>query len=103
MYRIDFYVPEAELEKVKTAMFKAGAGRFDNYKQCAWQTKGTGQFEPINSANPTIGNLNTLEQLEEYKVEILCTKDHLQQVLEAMKSAHSYEQVAYSVLKMEDL
>ncbi|SMN00531.1 Bsu YqfO NIF3/CutA domain [uncultured Candidatus Thioglobus sp.] len=103
MYRIDFYVPETDLEKVKIAMFKAGAGQFDNYQQCAWQTKGEGQFKAINNANPTIGELGVLETLEEYKVEILCAETCLQQVIIAMKSAHSYEQVAYSVLKMEDL
>ena len=52
MYQISFYVPEADLEIVKNAMFDAGAGQFDNYEQCAWQTIGMGQFKPINEAQP---------------------------------------------------
>lgn len=50
MYQIGFYVPETDLEIVKNAMFEAGAGKYDNYENCAWQTIGMGQFKPIDGA-----------------------------------------------------
>ena len=46
VFQISFYVPEDNLEAVKTAMFNAGAGKFNNYQNCAWQTMGKGQFKP---------------------------------------------------------
>ncbi|CAC9626345.1 hypothetical protein [uncultured Gammaproteobacteria bacterium] len=64
---------------------------------------GQGQFKPINNAKPAIGVLNKLETLKEYKVEMLCAKENLKATIKAMKSAHPYEQVAYSILKMENL
>lgn len=103
MYQISFYVPESELEVVKNAMFDAGAGKFSNYENCAWQTTGVGQFKPIGDANPTIGILDELEAVEEYKVEMLCTEATIEPVINAMKFAHPYEQVAYTVVKMENL
>jgi len=103
MYKISFYAPEKDLELVKNAMFDAGAGKFNNYENCAWQTIGMGQFKPINNANPTIGVLDELEAIEEYKVEMMCVEDNLQIVIEAMKFAHPYEQVAYSVYKMDNI
>ena len=48
-------------------MFTAGAGRFNNYKQCAWQTEGKGQFMPVGDAQPAIGELDELETIAEYK------------------------------------
>ena len=72
MYQISFYVPETDLEMVKNAMFEAGAGKFNNYENCAWQTIGMGQFKPVGDANPTIGYLDELEGIEEYKVEMMC-------------------------------
>ena len=102
MYQISFYVPETGLEKVKNAMFDAGAGRYNNYQQCAWQTIGMGQFKPVNNARPAIGLLGELETIEEYKVEMICTNDKLQQALEAMKTSHPYEEVAYTVIKMDN-
>jgi hypothetical protein len=102
MYQISFYVPETDLEIVKHAMFEAGAGRFDNYEQCAWQTIGMGQFKPIGDARPAIGFLDELEVIEEYKVEMICVDDNLQRALEAMKFSHPYEEVAYTVVKMDN-
>ncbi len=100
-YQINFYVPIKYAQVVKNAMFDAGAGKFDNYEHCAWQTLGTGQFKPIGDARPIIGELNKLKVLEEYKVEMLCTKDKIKQVISVMKLTHPYEQVAYSIFKME--
>lgn len=34
MYKICFYVPESHLEKVKEALFAAGAGKIGNYDSC---------------------------------------------------------------------
>ena len=55
MYRINFYVPETHLEIVKDALFQAGAGKIGHYDHCCWQTKGTGQFRPLDSSSPHIG------------------------------------------------
>ncbi len=103
MYQISFYVPEADLEIVKNAMFDAGAGKFNNYKNCAWQTIGMGQFKPIDNANPTIGVLDKLETVEEYKVEILCADNDINAVIKAMKFAHPYEEVAFCVIKLQQI
>ncbi|MBE8189741.1 MAG: NGG1p interacting factor NIF3 [Candidatus Thioglobus sp.] len=101
MYQISFYVPESDLENVKNAMFAAGAGRFNNYENCAWQTLGTGQFKPIEQANPAIGSVDKLSKIAEYKVEMACADENLDLVIKSMKSAHPYEEVAFSVIKME--
>ncbi len=103
MHQISFYVPETDLEIVKNSMFAAGGGKFNNYENCAWQTLGTGQFKPIAGANPAIGEINKIQTIAEYKVEMLCRDDCLASVIVAMKSAHPYEQVAYSIFKIKEL
>ena len=52
LYKIELYVPESHLTAVKTAMFEAGAGRVGNYDLCAWQTRGEGQFRPLDGSRP---------------------------------------------------
>jgi hypothetical protein len=103
MYQISFYVPKESLEKVKNAMFVTGAGNFNNYQNCCWQTIGTGQFKPINNAKPAIGNLNKIEKITEYKVEMMCDEKNIKKVIKAMKDSHPYEEIAFSIIKMEDL
>lgn len=91
-------MPESHLETVKTAMFEAGAGDFGNYDQCCWQTKGVGQFRPLQESKPHIGQHHQVTQLDEYKVEIICTKSRLKFCIDALKKAHPYEVPAYQIL-----
>lgn len=88
-YKLVFRVPVSALEAVKTAVFAAGAGRYPgpgNYTECAWQTIGTGQFRPGDTANPNIGKVGTLEKVEEVQVETLCVGDNCaKQAVAALK------------------
>lgn len=102
MYKLIVYVPEDYLEPVKTAMFKAGAGRIGNYEHCCWQLKGQGQFKPIAGSQPFIGEQDALETVEEYKVELVCESSIIKEVVAALKSAHPYEEPAYQVLEVLD-
>lgn len=102
-YKISFYVPQKALEKVKNAIFAAGGGRLGDYENCAWQVKGVGQFKPVKNANPSIGKVGNLEQLTEYKVEIFCQQKYLKASIDAMKKAHPYEEVAYSVVELSKI
>jgi hypothetical protein len=99
MLSIVFYCPEADLEKVKAALFAAGAGRIGHYDQCCWQTLGTGQFRPLVGANPTIGAVGAVEQVREWKVEMVCEEAVVAGVVRALHEAHPYETPAYHVLR----
>ncbi|KAL1888946.1 hypothetical protein Sste5346_009213 [Sporothrix stenoceras] len=107
-YQLSFVVPPENLEACKAAIFAAGAGSYPgqgNYTECCWTiTKGgLGQFRPGNGANPHIGTVGDLEYVEESRVETLCVgKDVARAAVAALKKAHPYEEVAYSVVKLED-
>ena len=103
LYKIEVYVPESHLEAVKTAMFAAGAGRVGDYDSCAWQTPGQGQFRPLEGASPYIGQAGQVETEAEFKVEMVCTGEFVREVIEAMKGAHPYEEVAHSVIRCEEI
>jgi len=102
IFRIEFYVPESYLEDVKNALFQAGAGRVGDYDNCAWQTRGTGQFRPGADSSPFIGSPGDMETVEEYKVELVCEKPFLKAAIAAMKEAHPYEEPAYAVIRLEE-
>ncbi len=99
-YLICFYVPESHLTSVKDAMFASGAGQYQNYDKCCWQTQGKGQFKPLDGANPHIGENDKLSFIDEYKVEITCAKEKLNACLDALKTSHPYEVPAYYVIEI---
>ena len=101
LYKIELYVPESHLAVVKTAMFEAGAGRVGNYDCCAWQTRGEGQFRPLDGSTPFLGNQGQIETVIEHKLEMVCEEQCLEAVIAALKRAHPYEEVAYTVIRTE--
>jgi len=103
MYKLCFYVPENATELVKNAVFDAGAGKIGNYDSCCWQTLGIGQFRPLSNSNPTIGKIDQIEKVTEFKIEMICDDKHIHAVIKALKKAHPYEEPAFDVCKLENL
>jgi len=103
MYQITFYVPESHLEVVKDAMFEAGAGKMGNYSHCAWEVLGQGQFMPLKGSDAFVGEINKLEKIAEYKVEMVCEYHIVRVVIEALKKSHPYEEPAYQVVEIKDM
>jgi len=100
VYKLEFYVPETESNKVKNAVFAAGAGTIGNYDCCCWTTAGNGQFRPLPGSNPAIGSINKIENIKEIKVELICEKSKIKKVLETLKNNHPYETPAYQYWKV---
>ncbi|MFV1873039.1 MAG: NGG1p interacting factor NIF3 [Oleiphilus sp.] len=101
MYKFSFFVPLAFSDKVKQAVFDAGAGRLGDYAECSWETLGTGQFKPLENSQPFIGKQKHLERVQELKVEMVCEEECIRTVIDAFKQAHPYEEPAYEVIKLE--
>lgn len=101
MYKISFFVPEEYADRVKQALFDAGAGRLGDYDCCAWQTQGTGQFRPLPGSRPFIGQQGLLEKVAELKVELICADEHIKAAVAALRQAHPYQEPALEVWKMD--
>ncbi len=101
MYKLCVYIPEAELESVKRALFDAGAGRIGNYSDCCWQVAGTGQFKPGAGSQPFLGAQGELETVPEYRVEMVCEESVVDAVLIALRASHPYEEPAFDLIRIE--
>ncbi|WP_166260289.1 NGG1p interacting factor NIF3 [Marinobacter salicampi] len=101
MYKLCYFVPETHLEPTKTALFMVGAGRIGDYDSCAWQCEGNGQFRPLAGSQPFLGQEGALEVVKEFKVELVCEDEVIDQAISALKGAHPYEEPAYEVYRME--
>jgi hypothetical protein len=100
MLSLVVYVPTSHLDAVKAALFAAGAGKIGNYDSCCWQTKGTGQFRALEGSDPFIGKQGAVEQVEEWKLELVCERRLAPAILAALKNAHPYETPAYHFVEI---
>ena len=100
MYLLAFYVPETHVERIKKAVFDKGAGKFGKYDSCCFQTKGEGQFRPLQGSSPFIGKEKEIETVSEIKVEMIVEESLIVDVLDELVKKHPYEEVAYHYFKI---
>jgi len=103
MYKLCVYIPESDVESVKNALFEAGAGTIGNYERCCWQVAGEGQFRALDGSNPAIGDIGAVTSVREYRVEMVCSDENIQSVIQRLRQAHPYEEPAFDVLKVIDV
>ncbi|MCU0390669.1 MAG: Nif3-like dinuclear metal center hexameric protein [Thermoflexibacter sp.] len=100
--KLTTFVPISDAEKVLEALSEAGAGNIGNYANCSFTLIGEGTFRPNEQANPHIGKIGKLEKVQEMRIEVILPAHLERQVIQAMKKAHPYEEVAYYVNLLEN-
>ena len=101
-YKLVVFVPEGEANAITTAAFAAGAGRLGAYAECSFTAVGTGTFRGSSAANPTIGVAGgPRESVREARVEFLCAAADRARVVAAVRAAHSYEEPAIDLSRLE--
>lgn len=96
------FCPTAQAEKVRQAIFQAGAGVIGNYDECSFNVLGTGTFRASNKAKPYIGKIGEQHQENEERIETVFPVHLQEKILAALCKAHPYEEVAYDIYPLEN-
>ncbi len=102
-YKLVVFVPKDYIDLVREAISEAGAGWIGNYSHCTFMLEGIGTFKPTEDTNPFIGRIGATEKVEEIRLETIVPARLLQKVLDAMSSAHPYEEVAYDLYPLKNI
>jgi dinuclear metal center YbgI/SA1388 family protein len=95
--KIVTFVPDAEVERLRNALATAGAGLIGRYSVCSFAIPGTGTFLGGDGSTPAIGQAGKLEQVQEVRLEMVCSKSSLPLVLATLRQFHPYEEPAVDV------
>lgn len=101
MFKLEYYVPTADVQTVNQALFQAGAGRIGLYDCCCFMTEGVGQFRPLPGSRPHLGQTEQLERVAETKVEMVVCDRFVPAVHRIMREVHPYETPAYQLWRVE--
>ena len=101
--KLTTYIPVADADNLKNALFNAGAGTIGQYSHCSFTTEGSGTFKAANSANPVKGKKGELHTEDEAQVHVTFNTASESAVLRALFEHHPYEEVAYEVYKLENM
>jgi dinuclear metal center YbgI/SA1388 family protein len=96
-YKLVVFLPSSKLEEVSSAIFNAGGGIIGEYEKCSFRINGHGSFEGSENSNPSIGEPEKFEKVEEVRLEVLVNSWKLKKVISEMIKAHPYEEPAYDI------
>lgn len=94
------FVPHTHTAKVLNALFEAGAGHIGAYSHCSFRAPGIGTFKGDASSHPFLGQKGNLTEAQEDKTEVVLETRNLTRVLEALHTAHPYEEIAYDIIPL---
>jgi dinuclear metal center YbgI/SA1388 family protein len=101
--KLTTYVPNESTEKVRFALFKAGAGNIGNYDSCSFNSEGYGTYRGNENSNPTIGEKGKLHTENETFLSVIFEKHLEQNILSALFKSHPYEEVAYDIVTLNNI
>ena len=91
------FVPKEAVDAVRDAVFAAGAGRIGDYERCSWYAAGTGTFLGGETTDPTVGERGREERVPELRLETVFPEERHDDVVEALRRSHPYEEPAFDV------
>jgi len=97
------FIPDSHLEKVRSAIFAAGAGVSGNYDMCGFTVSGSGSFRGNENSVPFVGEKGKLHAEKETRFETILFSHMREQVIAALLEAHPYEEVAYDLYLLENV
>ena len=96
------FVPVAQAELVRDAVFEAGGGHISNYSECSFSVQGAGTFKAGAHTDPYVGKKGERHTEPELRLEIIFPEHLERRLVQAMIKAHPYEEVAYDVVPLSN-
>ncbi|SUM44120.1 NIF3 protein [Staphylococcus petrasii] len=99
-YKVQTYIPKENVEDFKDSLDRAGLAQEGNYEYCFYESEGRGQFKPVGNANSHLGQIDSIEYVDEVKIEFMI-KNHQRFLAEnTIIENHPYETPVYDFIKM---
>ena len=96
------FVPLAHADRIRQALFDAGAGHIGNYDACSFNSDGYGTFRAGPGSDPFVGRLGELHREDEVRIEVVYTSDRGPAVIGRLLETHPYEEVVYDCYRLQN-
>lgn len=95
------FSPIKNAEDVRNALFLAG-GKVGKYSECSFNVEGTGTFRAGEGAAPYVGEIGKRHEENETRIEVIFATHLQRKIVESLKDAHPYEEVAYDIYALDN-
>ena len=91
------FCPLEFADRVRQALFKAGAGEIGKYSDCSYNLEGFGTFKAGEGTNAFVGQIGELHTEPEVRIETIYPQNIESKLIKTLLLAHPYEEVAYDL------
>lgn len=96
------FVPTAQAEEVRKALFNAGCGNIGNYDSCSYNLEGEGTFRAHEGAHPYCGEVGEMHIEKEVRIETVLPTYKKAEAVKALLAAHPYEEPAFDIYPLQN-
>lgn len=96
------FVPTAQADKVRQALFDAGCGCIGGYDQCSYNLMGEGTFRAGADCQPFCGEIGKMHREAEVRLETVLPNYLKNRAIRALLNTHPYEEPAYDIYPLKN-
>ena len=98
--KLEIFVPEEHAFRIRDELAKVGVGRLGDYDHCVAMVSVRGFFRPLPGSNPFEGEHGKISEVAEYKVEVNCRRELVDEAIRVIRSVHPYEEPLVNVIPL---
>ena len=98
--KLEIFVPQEHALKLRDELAKIGVGVIGNYDHCVALTPVRGFFRPMEGANPFEGEVGSISEVAEYRVDVNCKRKLVTEAIKVIRSVHPYEEPLINVIPL---
>lgn len=102
LMKLVYFVPTAQADETRKAVFGAGAGHIGEYDMCSYNLEGKGSFRAGENTDPFVGSKGEIHFEKETRVETIFPKHLKHKIIRALIKSHPYEEVAFDIYPLEN-
>ena len=102
LLKLAVYVPVAQADEVRSALFAAGCGSIGGYDCCSYNLSGEGTFRAGEGCSPFCGEIGEMHREPEVRIETVLPSYIKNRVVKALLASHPYEEPAYDIYPLQN-
>ena len=90
--KLEIFIPESHLSILQETLRVHDAGHIGKYDSCLSYSHVIGTWKPLKDSNPYKGTEGEISCESEIKVEVTCIVSDVDEIINAVKRIHPYEE-----------
>jgi hypothetical protein len=98
--KLEIFIPQEYALRLRDELAKIGVGAIGKYDHCVALTPVRGFLRPLPGSHPAEGEAGKVNQVAEYKLEVNCKRELVQEALKVIRSVHPYEEPSINIIPL---